>query len=683
MTLRALKVFLCLILIQVSFIFAAQADEALDPSSLINPSMSIKTDKVELEYLLDLSLRVMLDKPLYNFINEAFTSKTDGTPMLSQTKILFILAQVKEDWESIEKYLDFNPNKLKPPNSSRPPVANNSNTPDPARALDKELFNGIMAKVKDNAELVNILKSNIAVSQPLLVEDKRNGYTFNSIEFTANHDRYDDADKKTPKVIPAVDQRQVMIDLVDSLKAGDRFFFNFYDFDMEELADAIIAAKKRGVDIMGGVDSKVYSEKPAAKLVIDKMLAAKLRIQIVDSVGLNHQKLMAGIRKNGKSFAMFGSGNATQSCNGPEGDLKMVPPESRPDFSKPNPNHITIVDGIYAALIVASEIKKHVVYQLRGQSGFPVGGAFMLNGKPQKNSQDNEKMLLGFSPNGGMGDINRDIYSRFFKIANGPIEGAVFSMSSLELGKDMADAIVREIKQRRLEGKPATDLWKVVGDAQFAMRDYSVLLKLSGYKMIEYEIADPFTLPKSEIINDPEKFVEPEPPGKKVKVFIEDLKNPLVQEIHSLLTPEEWANWRSNIRISPKWFREQHFPWEGVNHASQVKLHYKGMALAKLNITNAGSSINFSNAGEANQEQIVIILSRKIAKAFRGALRYLFDMFSSPDLAIHQEVNRRMERVKPEQIRLALEAEKFREELKAGNKSVLCRRVYWSPPIAK
>lgn len=669
MTLRALTTLICLILVQLSLVFVAHADETLEHQEVFKPSMEITTTPAELEYLLDLSLRVMKDKPLYSFVNQAF--KVDGQPavLLSQTKIIFILSQLRSNWKDIETYLGVNPNSTPPPDSQRI----TGNKPQFEKVLDEALFSRILEKVKNDHDLVRKLTTNISISQPLLIKDSRVGYTFTEEKFTSNHPRYENPDDENSKVIPATDQRQEMVDLVQSMAKGDRLFFNFYDFDMVELADELIAAHKRGVEIVGGIDKGVFTEKAAAREVVQKMIDAGLFIELVDSVGLNHQKLMAGIKKRGKSFALFGSGNATQSCNGPEGDLKAVPAKDRPSFSKPNPNHITVVDGKYAAVIVASEIKKNVIYKLRGQAGFPIGGAYMLNGKPQASSKDNEKVVLVFSPNGGLGDINKDIYSLFFKVARGPLAGAVFSMSSYELGIDAKDAVVREIKRRRAEGKSLAGLFPIVGDAQFMMRNFSVPLKLSGYELVEYDPADPFRLPGAEKIEDPEKFEAPDRAIKKVKYFVENLNDPIVKEIRDLMTDAEWAQWRSEIRISPDWFKEQIFEWNGQTFNSQVKLHYKGMAIPEMNISNAGSSINFSNAGESNQEQIIISMSRKVTKAFRGAMKFLWGEWSSPEQAIHNEVQRRNRFVSKEERDLALEVQKFRQK---NQQTIMCRRFY-------
>lgn len=672
MSLIALRTLICLFIIQLSFAFVVQAaDKTVDYQQIFKPSMEITTNPKEMEYLLDLSLRVMKDPSLYKFVNNAFkTPSNPNPPLLSQTKIIYILAQIKENWNNIEKYLGDNLNNTQPPRVGS--IALRAK-PHIEKALDEPVFTQILDKISSNPELARKLSTNISISHPLLIKDDKVGYTFTEERFTSNHPRYEDPDNEKSRILPAVDQRKVMVDYVKSMSKGDRLFFNFYDFDLIELADALIEAHQRGVEVIGGVDKGVFTEKEAAQVVVKKMIDSGVFVELVDSVGLNHQKLIAGIKTRGKSFALFGSGNATQSCNGPEGDLKDIPEKDRPPESKPNPNHITVVDGKYAAVIVASEIKKNVIYKLRGQAGFPIGGAYMLNGKPRENARDNEKVVLVFSPNGGLGDINRDIYSLFFKVAKGPMAGAVFSMSSYELGLDAKDAVVREIKRRREQGKPLKGLFPIVGDSQFAMRGFSVPLKLSGYQLVEFDRSDPFYIPGVEKIEDPERFQPPEKGAQKVKYFIENLEDPIVKEIRELMTPEEWAEWRSEIRISPDWFKAKHFDWNGKKLENQVKLHYKGMAIPEMNISNAGSSINFSNAGESNQEQIIISMSRQLTKAFRGAMKYLWDQWSGPEKAIHMEVQRRNRYVSAADRKLAMDVLKYRQNIQ---QKISCQKFY-------
>jgi hypothetical protein len=493
--------------------------------------------------------------------------------------------------------------------------------------------------------------------------DSRYKDSYKEMDFYANHPRYetDSAGKKV--LIPADDHKKVMIEFVQSAKSGDRLYFNFYDFDLEELADALIDAKKRGVEVLGGVDKDVVKTKETANAVYKKIKVARIDIEAIDSTGLNHQKLMALISKDGRSKTLMSSGNPTQSCSGAEGDLKDVPANQRPEHSIPNPNNMIVVDGEIPAVIAAAEIKKNIVYKLRGQAEFPIGGAYQLLGPRRPGYKNQDWMIMAFSPNGGLGDINRDIYSRVVKLSSGPIYGAFFSFSSETLALELTQKIVEEIKLRRKTGKPAVDLVKFVGDSRFAMRDFSILLKLSGYRVVEYDPKDPFKPIANNGNTDPEKF---EKPDKKdlVKVYVDDPSEPISKPIRDLLTKDEWENFRENIRINASWFSETEFEYGEKKLTYEVKLHDKLILFLRNFISNPGSSVNFSDAGKSNQEQIAIVFSEYIAQKVSAVVDYLFNSYSDKR-SVTAEAIRRNENNTPEEIRIGLEVLKFREKQKA------------------
>ncbi len=649
----ALRLFTIVFFIEASVVLPVFGS----PPSLLDAKMIFATDGPELEYLLDLSLRVMLDKPLYTLINETFKAEkiqTDKT-VISESKIIYILSQIKSVWKDIETYLKSNDQGNK--------------------SADVTQFSSVFEAIAKDPKIAKIMSASTTIAQPIMIVNKTTKQTFNNLTFYANHPRYEIPTDAKSKVIPADNHRQVMIDLVDSAKPGDRLFFNFYDFDLPELADAFVRAHKRKVEIVGGIDKKVFDSKEDTSKAIKTMLDQKIQVELVDSVGLNHQKIIALIRKNGVSQTLFSSGNATQSCSGPEGDLKMVPANKRPKESIPNPNHMILVDGVIPALIAAAEIKKNVVYKLRGQSAFPISGGFQLVGPLDEDGKNREGMLLAFSPNGGLGDINRDIFSKFLSQSTGPIEGAVFSFSSIDLGKVLVESVVTEIKRRRKMGKPATNILKEVIDAGFAMRDYSIFLNMAGYQLIEFDPNDPFAPVKTNPSIDPEQLAV-EPVGRSVettKVFVEDLNGPYVKPIKSLLTTAEWANWRSNLRMSPDWFKPSSFEWNGQKIPTQVKLHDKVIILPEMNISNAGSSINFSAGGETNQEQISIIQSTRITRSIRGAVKWIWQSMSSPEFAIDKEAVKRNEQVSKADQELAL---KVMEHRKPNTSANSCLRLY-------
>jgi len=634
------KVLSCLLSLQLLIALPIQAQTK--PEAQIS-TLTITTNAPDLKKMMDLSVRIMLHGSLYKLINETFgpliENPTGEKIQIPQSKIIFLLSHVKESWSVIEDFL-----KKVPAEKAKEPDLKDV----------REHFRKIFAKVIEDDGLIKLMKTKGSVSQPLLIVDEKKTIAYDNMSFYANHPYNVKGKDGRVRQVKASDHKQIMIDIVNSAKKGDRLSFNFYDFDLPELADALIAAQKRGVKILGGVDKGVVESKPSANDIYKKLRAAGVPLEMVDSVGLNHQKLMALISKDGQSKTLMSSGNPTQSCSGAEGDLKEVPPELRPKESIPNPNNMIVIDGDIPAVIATAEIEKNVVYKMRGQKEFPVSGAYQLQGPKRPGYEHQDWMIMAFSPNGGLGDINRDIYTRVFRSASGPIYGAFFSFSSEELGLELTKKIVDEIQLRKKEGRPMTDLVKFVGDTRFAMRDFSILLRLSGYRLVEFDANNP-----NQLVNtgegpdkDPEVF-EPAKKGSTIKVYVEDPHDPLSKPIRDLLSPEEWADFRQNIRITADWFKETKFEYDGKKLSFETKLHDKMFVFIRDFISNPGSSINFSNAGESNQEQIAIVFSKFIAEHVEGVINFLFDQYSGANRSITSEVERRNKNATPEQKRIA------------------------------
>lgn len=642
-------------------------------------SPTVATTAAELEYIMDLSLRTMLNKKVYLYINEtlnkAATSegyKGEAKSLISQTKLVFMLANIPLDYEKLEKILI---------------DINRTNTEELHDGNDKKMgiadLDEILQRVINDKEIFKRLVSKDSYEQPLVVFDvveakgkktiKRLGYE--SMDVFVNHPRYEDPDNLESKIIPKDDHKTVMVNLVKEAKSGDSIYFNFYDLDLKELAEALADAKNRNVTIMGGIDAEVYSHKPAVKELIDDLAVKGVHVEKVDSVGLNHQKIIVLKSKKGKSKTLFSSGNATQSCSGPEGDLLEVPLELRPEKAIANPNNMILVEGNIPAVIALSEIKKNIQYKLRGQAGFPIGGAYQLMGPWDAESKTRESMLMAFSPNGGLGNIGKDIYSRVFKAGTNKIEGAFFSFSSKNNLDDLFESVFKIIAARRDAGIPAKDIISFVGDSQFALREFSNLLTLSGFKQVEFDPKDPYKIITSAQNVDPEDpYAKPtSSSGDTKKVYIKDYSDPRIRKLRGLLTSAEWKNWQENIRVSPNWFNGGSVSHNGKEYPWQVKLHHKIIILADQNISNPGSSINFSEAGEANQEQIIIVYSRRITKAIRGAVKFLWDVVAGPDFSVAKEVERRNAKNSEELIKLAYKVEKYRNNITSSSQ---CLKTY-------
>jgi len=114
------------------------------------------------------------------------------------------------------------------------------------------------------------------------------------------------------RVIYSLDQKQndkELIALIDA--ATDNIYFAIYTFTLPSIADALVAAKKRGVDVRGIVDSGQSSNSYGAP-IIAKLLAANISVvteKHATGNGIMHIKLL--VTENAYAF---GSYNWTSSA---------------------------------------------------------------------------------------------------------------------------------------------------------------------------------------------------------------------------------------------------------------------------------------------------------------------------------------------------------------------------------
>src|SRR3989344_3272397 len=114
------------------------------------------------------------------------------------------------------------------------------------------------------------------------------------------------------RVVYSLDQKQndkELIALIDNAKS--RVYFAIYTFTLPSIADALVAAKKRGVDVRGVVDSEQSSNSYGAPIT-KKLLAAGIPVvpeKHVTGNGIMHIKLLV----TEQAYA-FGSYNWTNSA---------------------------------------------------------------------------------------------------------------------------------------------------------------------------------------------------------------------------------------------------------------------------------------------------------------------------------------------------------------------------------
>src|SRR5687768_16047420 len=100
------------------------------------------------------------------------------------------------------------------------------------------------------------------------------------------------------------------------LSAQKEIILNVFDFDLEEVADALIEQAHKGLYVQVGIDKKsVINVRPEVKAVADRLAENGVKVTGVLPVGLNHQKITAIDWSNPKRAAvLFSSGNLTRSC---------------------------------------------------------------------------------------------------------------------------------------------------------------------------------------------------------------------------------------------------------------------------------------------------------------------------------------------------------------------------------
>lgn len=371
-------------------------------------------------------------------------------------------------------------------------------------------------------------------------------------------------------------------------KAKQEIILNVFDFDIEEVAKALIAKAKAGVKVQVGIDKGVADTRPEVKKVADMLKAGGVKVVLVHSVGLNHQKVTA-IDWSNKDLAavLFSSGNITKSCIEPDGDLKgkvPLPPESIP-----NANHLITMKSWILANLIKHELTKTLddKFLLRGKQ-YPINGSYQVTGPgvdPQVlEAYPEPSILITFAPNGGLKNINKNLIAHILKKETGSIRMIQFAFSSTDVEETL---LFRAQQDIQATGK--FDFMSV-GDTPFAMREWSRFLIMSGLKL---EIT-----PTS-------------------KTYLDDREG----KWWKALGDEQMVALRKNIYGAPKVYGEHHLRIEGKAAKANGKIHHK--ILATPNFAIMGTSFNFSQGAESNNEQLLIFKDKKMSKIVDGMLKHL------------------------------------------------------------
>lgn len=582
--LRSYKLQLIGLLVAFSISLGAQARLGFD---LFSPTTLQTASTLQQIELFELTQKVMENKVLYKYLNRIFSrqlqispekQKTYGWPEkskgLSSTQVMFLLQSLREEWPMLNAYLS----SVTEANFSQPEI---KKFRDDLRTRFSKIFN--------DKNLAEKFKSLNDPTEPLEIQDDRTpGYE--AMEIFVNHKSHANPFSSSSAVIPGADLKALVIDFIKG--AQHSIIYNVFEFNLMDIALALKEQNNLGVEILGGIDLQTTSISESNSAVFTYLKSHEspsFKTVGVNSSGLNHQKILVRDAGTPEAAILLLSGNFTQSCIGPEGDAVNAPIPLRPKESLPNANHALFIKGTLPALAAKYELQKTLLKGFRGQSDYPIGGSYLFYGPRTKPSEPAPYFLLSFSPNGGMGEVNRDIIKRVILGTRGPIWTMQFAFSSPEL----IEAITTRVKQAK-EQNALLD-FRAAGDPPFALREWSAFLKLSGLQR-----------------------------DLSTKVYSSDPSS----EIQSLLSPQQLRIWQSKIRVNPKAFGEFNIRnSNGDNQRLSVKLHHKVFIFPQDQVAIVGTSFNPSRNAEGNQEQIAVVSDPKVVNKIAGAFSYLY--FSS------------------------------------------------------
>ncbi|MFS4459818.1 hypothetical protein [Bdellovibrio sp. HCB2-146] len=563
----------------------------------IAPSRS--TLSYDYDKLLNIATQIQTNKLLYDYLNIELAPLLEISPAqqalfqwgpkskgLSESQLVAILQNAPELLTRVESYMA----QVSYTNSSEPAVVE-------LRAQMKKEFEFF---VTNNPDLLARLKVLSDPTQAFTVTTPGNKPAMTSVETFVNHPIVLGYGTPEQKTLPAADLKAEVIKFING--AQSQVWANFYDFDLMDVAETFAAKAKENVDVSVGVDSAVVEARPEVKAVaefLESQKSAGLDFVRVSSVGLNHMKMIVRDPNGPNAAVMFLSGNLTQSCIGKEGDLKNLPPEIRPKESIPNANHAIIVKGTYPAIFARHQLHKVLKMKIRGtaaflkgNAGFPIGGAYKFFSAPTPNGKivKNPWMIFSFSPNGGMGDINTDILKQVILTTTGPVRFLQFAFSSKVVTDALALRISNEKKQAAAEGRSYVADIGGLGDQSFTHRDFSSFLTLDG--LVQDKVTGLFSVDPNGVYNQ-------------------------------LLTPEELEKTRAQTYSAPAIYGEKTLRVNGEAHQISSKIHHKIMIIPDFAITTPGTSFNYSVNAESNNEQIVIMRNEQVTDVLMGAYEYL------------------------------------------------------------
>ncbi len=267
--------------------------------------------------------------------------------------------------------------------------------------------------------------------------------------------------------------------------------------------------------------------------------------------------------------------------NGDLGDLPLKHPNS-----VPNANHLMTVDSDALALIAHNELQKTLVHKLKGDK-YPLSGSFQIMGLGGEVSKP-PYVVMAFTPRGGMGNVNSNLIAHAIRRnCSEKIFMAQFAFSSVSA----MEAILNCVKTRKEQGLPTKLI--AVGDTPFAMQDWSMFLKMSGLD----QKVDPATGLKFYELDEASQFKE---------LFESE---------------DDFQEFVKGMKIGPDVYSTSHVELGGRKYELVAKIHHKSVSTGNMAVI--GTSFNFSEAAETNQEQFFVFVDKKLAAEYQGMVTYL------------------------------------------------------------
>ncbi|WP_148284945.1 phospholipase D-like domain-containing protein [Pseudobdellovibrio exovorus] len=407
---------------------------------------------------------------------------------------------------------------------------------------------------------------------------------YSELKYYVNHPYY-----KNGKLQRAGNILKVWRDFIQ--KTEKSLVLNVYDFDLEDVAQDLVQLARRGVKVRVGIDRNVITHRPEVQKVASILEAGGVALVRVNPVALNHQKVAARDWESfDKAAVLFSSGNLTQSCLGPEGDLKNVRP--RPRESIPNANHVLTMKSYILSNLVAHELAKTLGPELylRGAQ-YPLTGAYQVTGpgvNPQTLEAYPEKsVIITFTPGGGYRAINKNILGHMISMTSGPVRMVQFAYSS-EL---VAEALLQRA-QREFQENSKFDFYSV-GDTPFAMQGWSQFLKMSGLKREQTEVG------RARFYEDSES------------IWSKNLSASQLEQV------------RRRVRVAPELYGNRRVRVAGQSYLVSSKIHHKLMSTGDFAVV--GTSFNFSKGAETNNEQILVFRDPNMVDMVNGVARYFVE----------------------------------------------------------